>query len=317
MKATRITHALHGDDVRAVGSWCRYLSSTAHLQAWSDLVASVRTGEPAFHGVHGRTLFEWFDGHPDEGEHFTRGLAGLTLADAPFVLAALELPDRGVVCDVAGGGRGVLLAEILQARPKLRGILLEYEAVLIQAKDYLSERGLLDRVELRQGDIFAPLQVTADLYLLKWILHDWNDATCLRLLTGLSATMPSGSRAVVIEGLQEANVVDPRFSMIDLEMLLITEGGRERSADQLRRLITAAGLTPTHRWSPPPAQRSCPRPCPPSTWTGTANAYRSICARTGRLQAAKYRRILRGARALSHFRVVGCGAHRGPLSAPS
>jgi hypothetical protein len=244
VRATRMTRALRSDDVHAVGAWCGYLSSTAHQRAWGDLVASVRTGRPAFRRVHGRSLFEWFEDHPDEGEQFTRGLAGLTLADAPFLIAALDLPDRGVVCDVAGG-RGVMLAEILHARPDLRGVLLESEAVLIEAKAYLSERGLLERVELLPGDIFAPFHVTADLYMLKWILHDWNDATCVRLLNGLAATMPSGSRAVVIEGLQDPNVVDPRFSMIDLEMLVVTEDGRERSADQLRGLIAAAGLTPT------------------------------------------------------------------------
>jgi hypothetical protein len=138
----------------------------------------------------------------------------------------------------------MLMAEILDARPQLRGVLLESETVLIEAKAFLSERGLLERVELVPSDIFDPLAVTADLYLLKWILHDWNDETCVRLLQGLAATMPSGSRAVVIEGLQSPNHVDPRFSMIDLEMLVVTDGGRERSADQLHGLLQAAGLTP-------------------------------------------------------------------------
>jgi hypothetical protein len=242
--ATRMTRVLRNDDVHSVGAWCSYLSSTAHQEAWGDLVTSVRTGEPAFRRVHGHSLFEWFEDHPDQGEQFTRGLAGLTLADAPFVLAALNLPDRGVVCDVAGG-RGMLLAEILDARPQLHGVLLESEAVLIEAKTFLAERGLLERVELVRGDLFEPFQVIADVYLLKWILHDWNDETCTRLLRGLAATMPSGSRAVVIEGLQPPNHVDPRFSMIDLEMLVVTEGGRERSAHELRNLLQAAGLTPT------------------------------------------------------------------------
>jgi hypothetical protein len=244
VRATRVTRALRSDDVHHVGDWCRYLSSTAHQQAWGDLVASVRTGEPGFSRVHGRTLFEWFEDHPDEGDRFTRGLAGLTLADAPFVIAALDLPDRGVVCDVAGG-RGVLLAEILESRPDLHGVLVESESVLIEAKAYLSQRGLLERVDLLTGDIFAPFQVTADVYLLKWILHDWDDATCSTLLTNLASTMPIGSRVVVIEGLQDRNAVDQRFSMIDLEMLVVTEGGRERSADELRGLIRGAGLIPT------------------------------------------------------------------------
>ena len=242
--ATRMTRALRSDDPHAVGSWCGYLSSVAHQQAWGGLVQSVQTGQPAFSRVHGRTLFEWFAAHPQERDQFTLGLAGLTLADAPFVVAALDLPDCGVVCDV-GGGRGVLLAEILVARPEMRGVLLESEEVLIEAKAYLAERGLLERVELRPGDMFTPFHITADLYLLKRILHDWTAAACVALLTNLAAPMPTASRVAVIEGLQEPNAVDPRFSMIDLEMLMVTEGGRERSADQLRDLYVGAGLKPT------------------------------------------------------------------------
>jgi hypothetical protein len=131
---------------------------------------------------------------------------------------------------------------VLLAQPGLRGVLVESADVLPEAAAYLRSRGLLDRVELVPGDIFAPLEVTADLYLLKWILHDWDDATCTRLLKSIAATMPRGTRLAVIEGMQEANVVDPRFSMIDLEMLVVTEDGRERSADELKQLLTGAGL---------------------------------------------------------------------------
>lgn len=242
VSATRVTRVLRSADRHDVGAWCSYLSSSAHQQAWADVASSVRTGEPAFRRVHGQSLFEWFSSHPEEGERFTRGLAGLTLADAPFIVAALDPPQHGVVCDVAGG-RGMLLGQILQGRPELRGILIESEGVLQQAKAYLGERGLLDRVELIAGDMFAALDVTADLYLLKWILHDWDDATCVSLLTRITATMPAGARLAVVEGLQEPNGVDPRFSVIDLEMLAVSEGGRERSARELRGLMTEAGLT--------------------------------------------------------------------------
>ena len=128
-------------------------------------------------------------------------------------------------------------------QPALRGILVESADVLTEAADYLRSRNLLDRVQLVPGDIFAPLDVTADLYLLKWILHDWDDPTCTRLLKGIATTMPTGARLAVIEGIQEANVVDPRFSMIDLEMLVVTEG-HERPAEDLRKLLTSAHLTP-------------------------------------------------------------------------
>jgi hypothetical protein len=243
VRATRLTQVLHSEEVHAVGSWCRYLSSAAHQLAWADLATSVRTGQPAFRRVHGTSLFDWFASHADEGERFTRGLAGLTLADAPFVVAALNPPQAGVVCDIAGG-RGVLLAQILSTRPGLRGVLVESADVLPAARAYLAEQDLLERVELIAGDIFAGLDVAADLYLLKWILHDWDDATCRSLLKGVAATMTPGARLAIIEGIQEPHVVDPRFSMIDLEMLVVTEDGRERSTHELRRLLDEAGLIP-------------------------------------------------------------------------
>ena len=242
VSSTRITRTLRSDAPHAVGAWCSYLASPAHQQAWADLATSIRTGQPAFRRVHGSSLFEHFASHPKQGKHFNQGLAGLTLSEAPFILAALDLPQAGVVCDVAGG-RGTLLAEILLVKPELRGVLVESPDVLADAAAYLASRGLLDRVELVEGDIFAPLEVTADLYLLKWILHDWDDATCARLLKNVAATMKRGARLAVIEGLQEPNAVDTRFSMIDLEMLVVTEDGRERSGDEFRQLLTGAGLS--------------------------------------------------------------------------
>jgi hypothetical protein len=243
VRASRITHVLRSDDRFAAGDWCRYIASAAHQRAWTDLAESVRTGDGAFSRVNGAGLFDWFAEHREEGEHFNRGLAGLTLADAPFVLAALELPRSGVVCDIAGG-RGALLAEVLLARPDLRGVLVEAPEVLADADGNLRARGVRERVDLVPGDMFEPLEAKADLYLLKWILHDWDDPTCTRLLTSVAASMPPSARLAVIEGVQDANVVDPRFSNVDLEMLVVTEGGRERSVQQLRALLAGAGLLP-------------------------------------------------------------------------
>jgi hypothetical protein len=243
VRASRLTRLLRGSDPYAVGPWCRYLSSAPHQQAWSDLAASVRTGDNAFHRVNGASMFSWFAAHPEQGEHFNRGLAGLTLSDAPFVIAALPLRNSGVVCDVAGG-RGALLAEILDARPGLRGVLVESAQVLTDADGYLTERGLRDRVELVTGDMFEPLDVKADLFLLKWILHDWDDPTCKRLLTSIATGMPTGATLAIIEGVQDRHVVDPRFSNVDLEMLVVTEGGRERSVEEMNALLATAQLTP-------------------------------------------------------------------------
>jgi hypothetical protein len=103
---------------------------------------------------------------------------------------------------------------------------------------------VLDRVELVEGDLFGELHADADVYLLKNILHDWDDATSARILAGVRATMKPGSRLLVIEQLQEPNEPHPFASLSDLQMLTQCVDGRERSRDELRGLISGAGLEP-------------------------------------------------------------------------
>ena len=241
--STAFTRVLMTDDASGAAAWCRYIGSTSQQAAWSDLTESVRTGDGAFTRVHGVSTFDWFETHPDEGHHFSAGLGGLTLTEAPAIVAAYPWPSDGSVCDT-GGGAGILLAEILKARPRLRGVLVENAAVLDQALPYLSSQGVAQRVTLTPGDFLGHLDVSADLYVLKWILHDWDDDTCVKIIRSISATMPSGARLVVIEGDQEANRVDARFSTIDLQMLVVAPGGRERSVSEIMNLLAAADLTP-------------------------------------------------------------------------
>lgn len=241
VRATRISRALRSDSPYEVRSWCQFLSCAGHQYAWADLATTVRRGEAAFRRVHGTDVFTWLGTQPHLSESFTRGLSGLTLAEAPLLLSAIPLPDPdGVVCDI-GGGRGVLLAEILLARNDLRGILVDSPNVLAQAKVYLESKGLLSRVDLLEGDMLTVTLPPAQLYLLKWVLHDWDDATCIRLLANVRRSLPPGAQLAVIEGVQERNVVDPRFSMIDLQMMVVTEAGRERSAQELKSLLHQAG----------------------------------------------------------------------------
>ena len=241
---TRLTRALATDAPYSSAAWCAFMASPAHQAAWGDLVESLRTGGPAFHRVHGMSLFEWFDAHPAEGRDFAAGLSGLTMSEAPAIVASYPFPATGTVCDVAGGN-GVLLGEVLRGRPHARGILVEAPLVLTEAAAYLDSVGVADRVALVDGDFFSDVHATADLYLMKWILHDWDDDDCVRLLRNVAAAMPTGAKLVVIEGEQDANTPHARFSPIDLQMLVVTEGGRERSVSDIQGLLARAGLRPT------------------------------------------------------------------------
>jgi O-methyltransferase domain len=241
--ATRLTRALTSDAPYYSAEWCAYMTSSAHQAAWGGLVQTIRTGEPAFRRVNGVSLFEWFDSHPAEGSNFTAGLSGLTMSEAPAIASAYPFPDSGSVCDIAGGA-GVLLGEVLRRHPGATGILVESPLVLADAAVHLGSIGIADRVALVQGDLFGAIPAKADLYLLKWVLHDWSDTDCIRILRNVAATMEGDARLVVIEGVQDANTPHPRFSPIDLEMLMVTEGGRERSVSQFHDLMKASGLRP-------------------------------------------------------------------------
>jgi hypothetical protein len=239
--ATRLTKPMQRRDPSAASDWCRYIGSASVQAAWSDLAETLRSSDNGFRRINGLDTFTWLAKHPEEGRRFSAGLGGLTRMEAAMIMASYPFPESGVICDV-GGGSGVLLSEILQRRPKLSGVLVETPSVLKEAASYLDSAGVVDRVELVEGDFFEPIAARADLYLLKWVLHDWDDATCIRILGNVAATMAAGARLVVIEGDQHRNRAHPRFSMIDLQMLTATEGGRERSSAELQRLLDKAGL---------------------------------------------------------------------------
>jgi hypothetical protein len=241
--ATRLTKPMRSGDPSAAGDWCRCIGSAPVQAAWAGLVETLRSGDDGFRRINGVDWFTWFANHPQEGRRFSAGLGGLTRLEAAMIIASYPFPASGVICDVAGGA-GVLLSEILLCRPELRGVLVETPLVLKEAAAYLESAGVADRVELIEGDFFELFAARADLYLLKWVLHDWDDAACIRILGNVAATMDTGARLVVIEGDQGRNRAHPRFSMIDLQMLTVTGGGRERSATEIRRLLDGAGLIP-------------------------------------------------------------------------
>ena len=116
--------------------------------------------------------------------------------------------------------------------------------VLAEAESFLRSRRLADRVQRRAGDLFGEIDVQADVYVLKWILHDWSDTACIEILTSLRSSMPSGSKVIAIDQHLVPRRPSPVTSMVDLLMLVECEGGRERSPKQIQELMAKAGLTP-------------------------------------------------------------------------
>ena len=240
-RLTRAGRTLTSDRADSISPWARYITLASTREAWSDLAESVRTGEAAFPRVHGTSVWDWFAAHPDEERLFASAMRSMTEFEAPSFSAASVWPEEGTVCDVAGGA-GTLLASILVERPRLRGLLVEAPGVLTEAKAYLDGRGVADRVELVQGDLFGEIEAEADIYVLKNILHDWDDPTAAKILANVRAAMRPGTKLVLVEQLQERNEPHPFASITDLQMLTQCDNGRERSPQELRELLTGAGF---------------------------------------------------------------------------
>jgi hypothetical protein len=239
----RLAGGLRSDAPRSMRPWARYMGSAATSGAWAGLTESVRTGEPAFPRVNGRSVWDHFAAHPEEEAQFAASMRALTELVAPSVVARWDWPPEGVVCDV-GGGVGTLLAAVLDARPGLRGVVVDAPGVLAEAQAFLAARGLRERVELVAGDIFTGVEARADVYLLKDVLHDWDDERCARILAVVRAALPAGASLLLVETPQERNVAPLTAELQDLQMLTQCDGGRQRSVAELQALLRGAGLTP-------------------------------------------------------------------------
>jgi len=240
-RLTRLGRTLAADHPRSQRDWCIYMASPATTAAWAGLAASVRSGESAFRRVHGRSVWDHFAAHPAEEATFAGAMRRLTETFGPTLAAGYDWPTGATVCDVAGGV-GTLLAAVLDHDPSLRGVLVDGPGVLEEAAGFLDARACRDRVELVPGDIFSELPARADVYLLKDVLHDWDDERCSRILRAVGDAAAVGARVVLVETTQEPHAPHPFAAFEDLQMLTQCDGGRQRSVAELQALLGAAGF---------------------------------------------------------------------------
>jgi hypothetical protein len=212
-----------------------------YWRPWAELAATVETGRPAFDHVFGMTVFDWRREHEEHGALFHAYLAEEMHARAPAIVAALDVSGVRTLADI-GGGYGGLLAALLQAHADLAGILFDRRDTIEAALPFLQAQGVADRVRRIGGELRAAIPVEADLYLLNFVLQQWDDAGACAILANCRQAMPEGARLVVIERLRpEAAKDDPAATMLDLHMMAIT-CGCVRSREHLTTLLSRSGL---------------------------------------------------------------------------
>jgi hypothetical protein len=214
-----------------------------HDTSWraaGGLLHTVRTGEPAFTHVHGVDFFAYYRQHPDEGARFDQLMAAATAPQARAVAAAYDFAPFGTIVDV-GGGQGALLLAILATSPRPRGIVFDQPVVAEGARQVIAAAGLADRCEAVGGDFFAGVPAGGDVYLLKYILHDWDDARCVAILRHCRRAMRDDGRLLVVEQLIPPGNAPSFAKTIDISML-INLTGRERPEAEYKTLLAAAGF---------------------------------------------------------------------------
>lgn len=209
---------------------------------WGALLASVRTGTTAFNHVYGMGTFDWFAKHPDAGRLFDAGQAETTLASSKAVTDAFDFGNVRRVVDV-GGGDGTLLASVLRANPSVRGVVFDLPSV-VEAAKIVFDPMLVARAELVGGDFFQAVPSGADLYLMKSILHDWNDSDCQRILVSTRQAMSRTARLVVVEDLVCGPNQPCPAKQRDINML-VRAGGRNRTEQEYRDVLTRGGFRTT------------------------------------------------------------------------
>src|SRR5262249_37432471 len=170
-------------------------------------MAGVKTGRPSFERGIGGDPFTEFADNADASKIFNRAMSDGTRREAPGIIETYDFSQFDALVDV-GGGDGTLLAAILAATPGLRGVLVDTAAGLAEASSRLSEAGVGDRCELVAGDFFESVPKGADAYIMKSVIHDWDDERCVTILHNCRAAMNESGKLLIVEPVLPA-VVKP------------------------------------------------------------------------------------------------------------
>src|SRR5262245_32824830 len=213
-------------------------------QCWGDLLTTVRTGEPAFPRIFRTGSFEYFADHPEEAAVFDEAMGSFTAVISGMVAAAYDFSGMHDVIDV-GGGDGRLLTGILRAYSSLRGTVFDLPRLAESARRQIADAGLGDRYRFVAGDFFEAVPEGFDAYLLKHVIHDWDDARAVRILRNCRGAMRPQAKLLIVEGVYPSHIDGSPASRgaaaNDVNMLVCT-GGRQRSGTEFRELYAAAGF---------------------------------------------------------------------------
>jgi O-methyltransferase domain/Dimerisation domain len=238
---TPMGDCLRSDSPTPVGEWAAYVGRPYYWEAWGHLHHSVKTGENAFNSLHGKSVWQYRAEHSDESAIFDQAMTALSRGGVEALVKAYDFSRFQHIADI-GGGRGQTIAGILAAHPTMRGTLFDQPHVVDKAPSLLTQAGVNDRCDVVAGSFFESVPSGADAYILRAIIHDWEDQEAISILKVCRQAMKAASTLLLVEQI----VAPPNEGLVgkisDLNMLVML-GGRERTREEFAGLFAAASLT--------------------------------------------------------------------------
>ena len=237
---TPLSEPLRTNARPCVRNMAMMLTDDWHIRAWEQLPWCVETGKPASYKLNGMPMFDWMGQHPEKTINFNNAMTDMSSGDAGAVVQSYDFSHFEHIVDVAGG-HGTLLAAILEQATKSRGTLFDMPHVIEGAK----KAGILDpfagRCTLQAGSFFESVPQAADAYIMKYIIHDWYDPECSKILGNCRKGIRPGGRLLVVDQVVPGGNEPGVSKLMDLEMLVLP-GGMERTEQQFRDLFAASGF---------------------------------------------------------------------------
>jgi O-methyltransferase domain len=237
---TPLSEPLRSNANPCVRNMAMILTDDWHIRAWEQLPWCVETGKPASYKLYGMGMFDWMGQHPEKTVNFNNAMTDMSQGDAGAVVQSYDFSRFEHIVDVAGG-HGTLLAAILDQAPQARGTLFDMPHVIAGAKKAGILEPFANRSALEAGSFFESVPAGADAYIMKYILHDWYDPECIKILGHCRNGIRPGGRLLVVDQVVPAGNEPGVAKLMDLEMLVLP-GGMERSEKEFRDLFAASGF---------------------------------------------------------------------------
>ena len=236
---TPLAACLQSDTPNSVRA-CVILQGEEYYQAWGEFMHSVQTGGSSFEHIYGMNLYEYLAQNPESAKIFDEAMTNLSVTEIATIAASYDFSSIQTLVDVAGG-EGLLIASILKSNPTLKGVLFDRPHVIERAKPFLEAEGLLERCQLAAGNFFESVPEGGDAYILKYIIHNWDDERAIAILKQCHKVIPDNGKLLVGEKVIPPGNEPFTGKFFDLHMLAVTSG-RARTEAEYRALFEKAGF---------------------------------------------------------------------------